>query len=116
MSINLEKVARPSYWNKIAIRIKDFVTERIGEILGCLIVLGMVLMFALMLFENEIGDAFTDFDAWRLCNHVTNQCSILTRRDWNRIGELRFEDKHNPAMVKTFYHSTMDRIKLDNYK
>jgi hypothetical protein len=69
-----------------------------------------------MVAGTAIEEAVTDFDAWRLCNNVTNKCTILPKTDWNRIGEFRFEDKTNPENVKTFYHCTQDLIKLDRYR
>jgi hypothetical protein len=94
----------------------EFIKERAVTILAVSIFLVLISPLVLMVAGTAIEEAVTDFDAWRLCNNVTNKCTILPKTDWNRIGELRFEDKTNPENVKTFYHCTQDLIKLDRYR
>jgi len=116
MSINLEKITRPNCWKHTFIRIVEFIKERSVTILVVSIFLVLISPLVLMVAGTAIEEAFTDFDAWRLCSNVTNKCTILPKTEWNRIGELRFEDMTNPENVKTFYHCTQDLIKLDRYR
>lgn len=116
MSINLEKATQPKLWAYYAKQLTRLIKKYLAEILITVAITVMLMPFIILACGDQIADTFTDFDAWRLCNNVTTKCTILPKSDWNRIGELRFEDRTNPENVKTFYHCTQDRIKLDRYK
>ena len=116
MSINLEKATQPKFWVSSAKQLPQLIKKYIAEILITVVITVMLMPLIIMAFGDHIADTFIDFDAWRLCNNVTTKCTILPKSDWNHIGEFRFEDRTNPENVKTFYHCTQDRIKLDRYK
>lgn len=116
MSINLEKATQPKCWAYYAKQLIRLIKKYLTEILITVAITVMLMPFIILACGDQIADTFIDFDAWRLCNNVTTKCTILPRSAWNRIGEFRFEDRTNPENVKTFYHCTQDRIKLDRYK